>query len=326
MVTAVESSAPTISIVVPVFNGEVLLPDCLQSVLDAVAALSLSDQECVELVVCDNHSTDASGDVIRRYQPACRLRVVRPPQHEANRTRNWAFGIAMATGTWCMMLHHDDRLAGSGLRTQLEAARSGPAARAAMIVGRHRTFARIDAPSALRPRFGPTSLVPGSWVARGVLPLHCPFVPFALFRMSAYRDVGGLDSEWQLVQDWDLWTRLLSRGALLSHGGEVGWWRLHETSTKYRQLNAVEHLRLANRASAQRPLAIRTARARAAINLADLDAISSETAIAVAGEALPGTDEARRSLGRIGRRVAVTLATLRATGALRLKFERARDR
>src|SRR5262249_15239277 len=121
------------------------------------------------------------------------------------------------------------------------------AGRAVMVTGRHRTFADPASPSDLRPRWTATSLMPGALVGRTVLALHCPFVPFVLMRRAAYEVVGGLDERWELVQDWALWMRLVTVGDVLVVPDEIGWWRLHGTSVAYRELNAREHVALADR-------------------------------------------------------------------------------
>ena len=53
-----------LSIVIPAYNEEKLLPDCLASVRSAAAACGLRP-DCWELIVCDNASTDATARLAR---------------------------------------------------------------------------------------------------------------------------------------------------------------------------------------------------------------------------------------------------------------------
>jgi glycosyltransferase involved in cell wall biosynthesis len=314
-----------ISVVVPVYNGERYLGGCLDSVARAVEALAPADRARVEVVVCDNHSTDGSLALAGAAVFACEGRVVQPPVHEENRTRNWAYGLAQGRGRWLMMLHHDDLMAPGGLAAQLRHAVSAPED-VVLISGRHRTFDDPAAPDRPRPTVAPRAVVSGRAMRERVLALHCPFVPFLLMRRDAYEAVGGLDERWQLVQDWDLWLRLLERGDLLVHGDEVAWWRQHPTSGGYRLMNAREQVQIARALPALvptlSPRALARARAagldRAALQIAGMDAPPAPEQLDwLDGDALPEIGVARRRLRATRRRVALTQAALRLAAAAR---------
>jgi glycosyltransferase involved in cell wall biosynthesis len=330
-----------ISVVVPVYNGERDLGHCLGSIARAVAELPAAERSNVELLVCDNHSTDRSLEIAREATLDCAVRVIQPERHEPNRTRNWAHGLAAAEGEWLQMLHADDEMAPGGLIDQLHALRSRTASRATLISGRHRTFEHAGHNSGLRPRWPLPGLLDGGRLAREVLPLHCTLVPFTLMRRSAYEAAGGLDERWQLVQDWELWMRLAQSGDVLMHRGETGRWRLHPTSAGYREQNAREHLALADALRQLVPgistetesQAREAARARAGLLMQGLtakgDAAGPRDAAGLhdAGD-LPDaagprdTESARRVLRANARRVAARLQRLRAAGAIRLAAAR----
>ena len=82
-----------VSVVVPTRNNERTIAACLAS----VRAQDYSD---VELVVVDNHSTDATQQIARKY--ADRLDIAGP---ERSAQRN--VGIEVATGTWIIWLDSD---------------------------------------------------------------------------------------------------------------------------------------------------------------------------------------------------------------------------
>ena len=54
------SVRPLLSIVVPVFNGGKLINACLNSIRIATDRLSEDDRARLEIIVCDNHSTDST--------------------------------------------------------------------------------------------------------------------------------------------------------------------------------------------------------------------------------------------------------------------------
>ncbi|HVO55173.1 MAG TPA: glycosyltransferase [Solirubrobacterales bacterium] len=310
------AAEPEISVVVPVFNGENYLGACLSSVALAVEALAPEERERVEVIVCDNHSTDASRQIAEAVRFACASRIVSPPQHEENRTRNWAHGLGLAEGRWTMMLHHDDLMAVGGLATQLDHCTRPGLERVTMIAGRHRVFSEPRSPGLLRPVLQPEGTIAGSAVRRRVLAYHCPFVPFTLFRRAAYEAVGGLDPRWQLVQDWVLWMRLLERGDLRFHSDEVGWWRQHGTGPGYRAMNAREHVELAAELQSLMPTVPPRVRARAreiALDRAALQLAEVEGADVgwLDGVSLPPVPEAQARHGRRLRRVSASMTLLR---------------
>lgn len=314
---------PAISVVVPVYNGARDLTGCLASVRATVGALPAADRDRIEVIVCDNWSTDGSLEIAERATVAASYRVVRPEQHEPNRTRNWRAGLAAATGEWMMMLHADDVLAPTALPALLRAIARPEATRATLVGGRHRTFREPGRPDGrLHPYWPATTLLPGTALGRSVLRLHCPFVPFLLMRRSAYEAVGGLDERWELVQDWELWMRMGGIGDVLFVPDEIGWWRVHPTSPRYREVNAREHVELARhlpKPVGEVPEALLAqardvALARAAVHLDGLDV---DTTGWINGDRLPSVDAANASLRRMQRSVAARLYALRAVGVAR---------
>ena len=89
-----------LSIVIPAFNEEKELPDCLASVRAAVAACSAD----AEVIVTDNNSTDRTSDIAREAG----ANVVFEPHNQISRARN--AGAAEATGEWLLFIDADSRL------------------------------------------------------------------------------------------------------------------------------------------------------------------------------------------------------------------------
>ena len=89
-----------ISIVVPAFNEEQLLPASLKSIADASAAFAAAGWTS-ELIVCDNNSTDRTAEIAS----AAGARVVVEPINQISRARN--AGAAAATGGWLLFIDAD---------------------------------------------------------------------------------------------------------------------------------------------------------------------------------------------------------------------------
>ncbi|NJK34467.1 MAG: glycosyltransferase [Oscillatoriales cyanobacterium SM2_2_1] len=234
-----------LSVVVPVYNGEKFLSKCLDSLQRAIALLTPEERDRLELVVCDNCSTDHTQQLAELFTFPCSYRVIQTPQHYDNRTENWRYGLGQLAGTWIMMLHADDLMAEEGLQSIFRACAWVDDRPAAMLTGRIRTFTDQTPPGRVKPYWGLPNWIGGESLRRHVLPYICPFVPFCVMRQSAYRAVGGLDPQYELVQDWDLWLRLLSHGALYAFPEVFGLWRTHGFSEKYSQIFAREHWAIA---------------------------------------------------------------------------------
>jgi Glycosyl transferase family 2 len=103
---------PTVSVVIPVFNGERFLRDCINSVLGQ----TFSD---FEIVVVNDGSTDGSPEILHSYSDT-RLRMV---SHTQNRglaeARNT--GIRSSHGNYIALLDSDDIAEPTRLADQVEA-------------------------------------------------------------------------------------------------------------------------------------------------------------------------------------------------------------
>ena len=334
LMPASDSTTPVFSLVVPVFNGEKYLDGCLDSIAAAVTNLSEADRALVEVIVCDNRSTDRSREIADKRVLPCPYRVIGTPEHYENRTRNWHHGLSAGRGEWIMMLHADDLMAPGGVAAILEAARRDASGSAVLISGRHRTFSdeADGGPSGSKPRWPLPALISGDALRARVLPYLCCFVPFTVMRRSAYEKVGGLDARYEMVQDWDLWIRLLALGDLYYYPKDVGLWRTHGYSERWQKLFAKEHLVLSSRVGELvPPLSAQASESALDAQLAkarhwlpdvalELLAADAETAIEARVRARPqpsGTG-ARRTLKRVSRQVGVELYWLRLVGGLRL--------
>lgn len=89
-----------VSVVLPAFNEEKLLPAALAAVKEAAAAFTARGWEW-ECVVCDNNSTDATSAVAR----AAGATVVFEPVNQIGRARD--AGARVATGEWLVFIDAD---------------------------------------------------------------------------------------------------------------------------------------------------------------------------------------------------------------------------
>ena len=89
-----------ISVIIPIYNNAVYLPQCLDSLL----AQSFQD---FEGILVDDGSTDGSATVCDDYQQKdSRLKVFHIQNHGVSYARN--YGIEKATGEWIGFVDSDD--------------------------------------------------------------------------------------------------------------------------------------------------------------------------------------------------------------------------
>lgn len=89
-----------LSIIIPVYNAEQYIDDCLNSIISELNAET-------EVLLLDDGSKDSSLEKCRRYERA-NIRVLHHDNHGASYTRNR--GIAESTGQYVMFVDADDVL------------------------------------------------------------------------------------------------------------------------------------------------------------------------------------------------------------------------
>jgi glycosyltransferase involved in cell wall biosynthesis len=89
-----------VSLIIPAFNEERLLPETLREVKAATAAFAQRGWE-TELIVCDNNSSDRTAELAR----AAGAQVVFEPVNQIARARNT--GAAAAAGDWLVFVDAD---------------------------------------------------------------------------------------------------------------------------------------------------------------------------------------------------------------------------
>ena len=102
--------APTVSVIIPVYNGERYIRDCLQSLL-------VQTLQNFELIVVDDASTDRSGEICASMAAAdSRIRLVQLPENSgAGMARNR--GMEAATGRFLTFVDGDDSVEPEYLKT-----------------------------------------------------------------------------------------------------------------------------------------------------------------------------------------------------------------
>ena len=99
---------PKISVVVPIYNVEKYVADCLDSILNQ------SNQD-FEIICINDGSTDFSGEIVKNYQKNYSDKIVYAEQENLGLSAARNAGIAIAKGEYICFVDSDDMLAENAL-------------------------------------------------------------------------------------------------------------------------------------------------------------------------------------------------------------------
>jgi glycosyltransferase involved in cell wall biosynthesis len=179
-----------VSVVVPAFNEERLLPETLHHVragLESLRRMGFSG----EVIVCDNNSTDRTTETAR----AAGALVVFEPVNQIARARNC--GARAASGDWLLFVDADSSPAPELFLDMLEAIKTG------RCVGGGATIALPGAAAAVRAWVGAWNALSRSarWAAGS----------FLFCDAAAFRTVSGFSEELYAAEEIDFSRRLKAR-------------------------------------------------------------------------------------------------------------------
>lgn len=181
---------PAVSVIIPVFNREGFICDCVESVL----AQSYSDYE---LIVVDDGSEDRSVERLAPYRD--RLRLIRQKQRGPSAARN--NGMRHARGQWLTFLDSDDLWLPQKLAVQMDFIQRNPDSRICYTEEIwYRGGRRVNPGKRHRKYSG--------WIYRKMLPLCLISPSSVMLHRSVLDRVGPFDEDLPACEDYDLWLRI----------------------------------------------------------------------------------------------------------------------
>jgi glycosyltransferase involved in cell wall biosynthesis len=223
------TATPSWTIAIPTYNAEAFLEETLRSVL-------AQQNQAFELVVCDDRSSDGTIEIVRRVCGNRATIYLNETSNNLGLARNWNRCVELASGDWITILHHDDLLAPHFFETQRK------------IANLNADIGMITGPADLIDLSGniiieneiefkwPDQLViwPGGAMARVLVknnPLRCPATSF---RRDLHQTLGGFNSRWKYVVDWDFWYRLGQAAPVALVAESLAFQRWHTASETQR--------------------------------------------------------------------------------------------
>jgi len=216
----------SVSIVIPVRNGE-------RYILEAIDSVLVQGEIIREVLVVDDGSTDATAKKVEGFSDP-RVKLLARPQGRQGVSAVRNFGLSQARGEWTMFLDADDRLRPGAVNT-LSAGTSAPD-----VVAVYGDYERIDERgqkigrrNLIRRREKPDgfileTLLGGNFIVNGGI---------MLVRTRVFQDFGGFDESLRYAEDWYGWCRLAAAGRFVYLPGcHVLDYRVHGTSVMMNRL------------------------------------------------------------------------------------------
>jgi glycosyltransferase involved in cell wall biosynthesis len=213
------SGTPVISIITPVFNGEKFLDETITSVLNAKIDYAY------EYIVIDDGSTDSTLEIIKMYGDQISF-FTQTNIGEAGTVNR---GLEYAKGEFILVLSADDpMLTGELVKKSVDLLISDN-----QIVAVYPDWKVIGEDGELIK----TNLLPEYSEKEMLGKSNCLPGPGVIFRKSIGIEVGGRNSKWKYVSDFDFWLRLSRKGKIVHLPGVLAQWRANENSTSISQRN-----------------------------------------------------------------------------------------
>jgi hypothetical protein len=202
-----------ISVGVPAYNQGQYLAATLESLLTQTVPPD-------EIVVSDNHSTDETPDVLRRYEG--RVRVIRPPVH-LSMPDHWSFVGQNLSCDWFSILSSDDV---ADARFVEHLSKAATRERDAVLVRGGWELISPSGESLGHHRLLSTAVVtrPPVTFLEQLRHLKTSIAAF-LCRHSAFSDIGGFSSSMRLAFDRDFFLRLSPTGSFITTHRIIGRYR-----------------------------------------------------------------------------------------------------
>lgn len=180
---------PTLSIVVPTYNDGVLL-------LDALASAEQFAPTGAELVIVNDGSSDPESIRILQSLSDAGYRLIHQDNSGLSAARN--AGVRATTSPYILPLDADNRLIGGFMDEALDALRSTP--QVGVAYGNRRVFGAMQELIEV-PEFQISRMLGGNYIDA------C-----AMFRRSAWEEIGGYDTGMTGLEDWDFWISMFEAG------------------------------------------------------------------------------------------------------------------
>lgn len=214
-----KNNQPLVSVVIPCYNHENFVQDCIQSVIDQT-------YENIELIIIDDGSKDNSVGVIQKLLPICEERFSRfefrtRSNKGLSATLNEA--IKWCKGDYFSIIASDDIMLERKTAIQVDFLE-----RDLHTVALFGSADYIDENNNIKAQ---NSLKEKEYIFDKIFLNECPFfAPTQMLRMSTLLKIGGFDED-ILVEDWYMWLKMAEEGRVYCISEKLAKYRIHSNNS-----------------------------------------------------------------------------------------------
>ena len=202
-----------ISVITPVYNGEEYIEETIISVLSTIS------NSKIEYIVINDGSTDSTLEILNKYSGQIKI-ISQPNSGESSAVNT---GIFAAEGEYILIVSADDPLFTSDIFNGVEEF----FALNKNIVAWYPNWRMIDESGKKIKIVEVLEFSNELMVGR----FQCLPGPGTIFRKNAAIQIGGRNSKWTFVGDYDFWLRLSRVGNFAKRNQVLAQWRLHPQSS-----------------------------------------------------------------------------------------------
>ena len=215
------SNLPLASVCIPAYNNAAYIEETIRSVLSQT-------WENLELVICDDCSTDRTAEVVRSIEDP----KIRFYQNEKNlgMSGNWNHCLSLCQGEYIKLLCADDLLAPEAVEREVRALMEHPEA---LFAESDTRLVRLDGKfRGWYKRYKKSGLVDGKETVRASFFSQDYYgAPLAnTFRRSAVERWGGFDTDFVYILDYEFFVRLAVHGSVYIIHEPLNYFRVRNDS------------------------------------------------------------------------------------------------
>ena len=227
-----------LSVVIANFNNEKYVTECLDSVIEQT-------YKDLEIVICDDGSTDGSSKIINEYKKRY-PKIVKTIFNSVNRGAARAIhkAVMRAEGEYITTLDSDDYYChGKKLEKEMKLIQEYKKKEEDII-----PFSDIIIVDKEGKEIGPQWPEEKIWegnLLEGIISRSCMIPRDFIVKRSVYFDVGGYDFHFPIYEDWDLKIRLAINNKFYYTGINGTAYRIHKTGLSSRPIP--QHIKWLNK-------------------------------------------------------------------------------
>jgi glycosyltransferase involved in cell wall biosynthesis len=211
------SFRPKLTIITPVYNGEVFLSETIDSILECEFEIDF------EYIVVNDGSNDRTAEILSNY--AGRIKVI--DQVNAGESSAVNAGLFSASGEFVLVINADDPLFSKDLVNLSVKLLSDNG----NLVATYPDWQKIDAKGKVKSTYVLPEFSDKIFIGLN----RCLPGPGVVFRRSTALEIGGRNKKWKYVGDYDFYLRLSRVGGFQRIPKVLAQWRESTISTSISQ-------------------------------------------------------------------------------------------